>query len=72
MLRRRFGAAVAAMCTSTVLGLTLPATAAAESYKSEYKLSTVLWLMLAMLSGLALMIAFPQIALWLPGRLGYL
>ncbi|WP_227815604.1 DctP family TRAP transporter solute-binding subunit [Nitrogeniibacter aestuarii] len=42
MLRRRFGAAVAAMCASTVLGLTLPATAAAESYKSEYKLSTVL------------------------------
>jgi TRAP-type C4-dicarboxylate transport system permease large subunit len=32
----------------------------------------VIWLVLAMLGGLALMIVFPQLALWLPGRLGYL
>lgn len=42
MLRRRFGAAVAAMCAGAILGATLPGTAAAESYKDEYKLSTVL------------------------------
>lgn len=32
----------------------------------------VVWLVVAMLGGLALMIVFPQLALWLPGRLGYL
>jgi TRAP-type C4-dicarboxylate transport system permease large subunit len=32
----------------------------------------VIWLVLAMGAGLALMIVFPQLALWLPGKLGYL
>ena len=32
----------------------------------------VVWLVLAMAAGLTLMIVFPQLALWLPGRLGYL
>ena len=31
----------------------------------------VIWLVLAMLASLALVAAFPQLALWLPGRLGY-
>jgi C4-dicarboxylate transporter, DctM subunit len=31
----------------------------------------VIWLVLAMLTSLALVAAFPQLALWLPGRLGY-
>lgn len=31
----------------------------------------VVWLVLAMLASLALVAAFPQLALWLPGRLGY-
>ena len=32
----------------------------------------VIWLVLAMCGGLTLTIVFPQLALWLPGRLGYL
>ena len=32
----------------------------------------VVWLVVAMLAGLGAMIVFPQIALWLPARLGYL
>ncbi|WP_068809144.1 TRAP transporter large permease [Thauera phenolivorans] len=32
----------------------------------------VVWLVLAMAAGLTLMIVFPPLALWLPGRLGYL
>jgi tripartite ATP-independent transporter DctM subunit len=31
----------------------------------------VVWLVLAMLASLALVAAFPQLALWLPGKLGY-
>jgi C4-dicarboxylate transporter, DctM subunit len=31
----------------------------------------VIWLVLSMLTSLALVAAFPQLALWLPGRLGY-
>jgi tripartite ATP-independent transporter DctM subunit len=31
----------------------------------------VIWLLLSMLASLALVAAFPQLALWLPGRLGY-
>ena len=31
----------------------------------------VIWLVLAMLAALALVAAFPQLALWLPGKLGY-
>ena len=31
----------------------------------------VVWLVLAMLGSLTLVAAFPQLALWLPGRLGY-
>ena len=31
----------------------------------------VLWMVLAMLSALALVAVFPQLALWLPARLGY-
>jgi len=42
MLRRKFSAAVAAMCAGAILGATLPASAMADSYKSEYRLSTVL------------------------------
>lgn len=53
--------AISLMITSRIAGIGMQET-----------VRTVLWLMLAMLSGLALMIAFPQIALWLPGRLGYL
>jgi TRAP-type C4-dicarboxylate transport system permease large subunit len=32
----------------------------------------VIWLVLAMAMGLTAMIVFPQLALWLPGQLGYL
>lgn len=53
--------AISLMITSRIAGIGMQET-----------VRTVLWLMLAMLSGLALMIAFPQIALWLPGQLGYL
>jgi len=31
----------------------------------------VIWLMLAMGAGLAAMIVFPELALWLPRRMGY-
>jgi TRAP-type C4-dicarboxylate transport system permease large subunit len=31
----------------------------------------VLWMVAAMLGALALVAAFPQLALWLPARLGY-
>jgi TRAP-type C4-dicarboxylate transport system permease large subunit len=31
----------------------------------------VLWMVLSMLCALALVAAFPQLALWLPARLGY-
>lgn len=53
--------AISLMITSRIAGVGMQ-----ETFR------TVIWLMLAMLSGLAIMIAFPQIALWLPGRLGYL
>jgi len=53
--------AISLMITSRIAGIGMQ-----ETFR------TVIWLMLAMLSGLALMIIFPQIALWLPGRLGYL
>jgi len=53
--------AISLMITSRIAGVGMQ-----ETFR------TVIWLMIAMLSGLAIMIAFPQIALWLPGRLGYL
>jgi tripartite ATP-independent transporter DctM subunit len=53
--------AISLMITSRIAGVGMQ-----ETFR------TVIWLMIAMLCGLALMIAFPQIALWLPGRLGYL
>jgi tripartite ATP-independent transporter DctM subunit len=53
--------AISLMITSRIAGVGMQ-----ETFR------TVIWLMVAMLSGLAIMIAFPQIALWLPGRLGYL
>jgi TRAP-type C4-dicarboxylate transport system permease large subunit len=37
----------------------------------EETVGWVLWLVLAMLGSLALVAAFPQLALWLPGKLGY-
>ena len=53
--------AISLMITSRIAGVGMQ-----ETFR------TVIWLMVAMLCGLALMIIFPQIALWLPGRLGYL
>ena len=53
--------AISLMITSRIAGIGME-----ETFK------WVVWLVLAMGAGLALMIVFPQLALWLPGRLGYL
>ena len=53
--------AISLMITSRIAGIGME-----ETFK------WVIWLVLAMGAGLALMIVFPQLALWLPGRLGYL
>jgi TRAP-type C4-dicarboxylate transport system permease large subunit len=53
--------AISLMITSRIAGIGME-----ETFK------WVIWLVLAMGAGLALMIVFPQLALWLPGKLGYL
>lgn len=53
--------AIALMITSRIAGIGM-----------EETFRWVIWLVLAMGAGLALMVVFPELALWLPGRLGYL
>ncbi len=53
--------AISLMITSQIAGIGM-----------EETFRWVIWLVLAMSAGLAVMIVFPQLALWLPGRLGYL
>ena len=53
--------AISLMITSRIAGIGM-----------EETFRWVLWLVLAMAGGLAIMILFPATALWLPGRLGYL
>ena len=53
--------AISLMITSRIAGIGME-----ETFK------WVIWLVLAMGAGLTLMIVFPQLALWLPGKLGYL
>ncbi|MDO9598580.1 MAG: TRAP transporter large permease [Azoarcus sp.] len=53
--------AISLMVTSRIAGIGM-----------EETFRWVIWLVLAMGCGLAAMIVFPQLALWLPGRLGYL
>ena len=53
--------AISLMITSRIAGIGM-----------EQTFRWVIWLVLAMCGGLTLMIVFPQLALWLPGRLGYL
>lgn len=53
--------AISLMITSQIAGIGM-----------EETFRWVIWLVLAMCGGLALMIVFPQLALWLPGHLGYL
>ncbi|WP_068638041.1 TRAP transporter large permease [Thauera butanivorans] len=53
--------AVSLMITSRIAGIGM-----------EETFRWVTWLLLAMLGALTLMVVFPQIALWLPGQLGYL
>ncbi|HYG89772.1 MAG TPA: TRAP transporter large permease [Azospirillum sp.] len=52
--------AVNLMVTTRVAGITMEST-----------VRWVLWMVLAMLGALALIVAFPEISLWLPRRLGY-
>jgi len=54
------------------MALSLMITSRIAGIGMEETFRWVIWLVLAMLGGLALMVVFPQIALWLPGRLGYL
>lgn len=53
--------AIALMITSRIAGIGM-----------EETFRWVIWLVLAMGAGLALMVVLPELALWLPGRLGYL
>ena len=53
--------AISLMITSRIAGIGM-----------EETFRWVIWLVLAMGMGLTAMIVFPQLALWLPGRLGYL
>ena len=53
--------AISLMITSRIAGIGM-----------EQTFRWVIWLVLAMCGGLTLTIVFPQLALWLPGRLGYL
>lgn len=52
--------AVNLMVTTRVAGITMEST-----------VRWVLWMVLAMLGALALIVAFPELSLWLPRRLGY-
>ncbi|MCK9261581.1 MAG: TRAP transporter large permease, partial [Azoarcus sp.] len=53
--------AISLMITSRIAGIGM-----------EETFRWVIWLVLAMAMGLTAMIVFPQLALWLPGQLGYL
>ena len=53
--------AISLMITSRIAGIGM-----------EETFRWVIWLVLAMGMGLTAMIVFPQLALWLPGQLGYL
>lgn len=53
--------ALSLMITSRIAGIGMEAT-----------FRWVIWFVLAMAAGLAAMVAFPELALWLPRRLGYL
>jgi TRAP-type C4-dicarboxylate transport system permease large subunit len=53
--------ALSLMITSRVAGIAM-----------EETFRWVIWLVLAMAAGLAAMVVFPELALWMPRRLGYL
>jgi TRAP-type C4-dicarboxylate transport system permease large subunit len=53
------------------MALSLMITSRIAGIRMEETFGWVIWLVLAMGAALAAMIAFPELALWLPRRLGY-
>jgi len=53
------------------MALSLMITSSIAGIRMEETFGWVIWLVLAMAAALATMIAFPELALWLPRRLGY-